>query len=261
MEQNRSRPDIEVKELVKIYPFVKVGIFARKKQKEILEKQQAMPHLTNEGVIAVQHINLSIPAGSFVSILGPSGCGKTTLLRMLSGLEKPSAGEVWFGERLMNGLPPEEWNAAMVFQTYNLYPHLTVFDNIAFPLRSLHIPREELEETVLEAAGLLQMDHLLDRLPGDLSGGEQQRVAIGRAIVRKPDVFLLDEPFSNLDAPLRSSLGSAIKKLHASLGATFLYVTHDEREAVSLGERILVMEEGTLVRDVPASQYFSTEAQ
>ncbi|MBP3520344.1 MAG: ATP-binding cassette domain-containing protein [Oscillospiraceae bacterium] len=261
MEQSRNSPDIELKELVKIYPFVKVGIFDRKRQREALEKQRAMPYLTNEGVIAVQHINLSIPAGSFVSILGPSGCGKTTLLRMLSGLEKPSAGEVWFGDRLMNGLPPEEWNAAMVFQSYNLYPHLTVFDNIAFPLRSLHMPREELEETVTGAAELLQIDHLLDRLPGDLSGGEQQRTAIGRAIVRKPDLFLLDEPFSNLDAPMRSALGAAIKRLHASLGATFLYVTHDEREAVSLGERILVMEEGKLVRDVPAGEYFSQQAE
>ena len=262
MDQTGNRPNIEIRDVTKIYPFVQVkGLFGRKQQREALERQRAMPHQTNEGVIALQHISLTVPAGTFLSILGPSGCGKTTLLRILSGLEAPTVGEVCFGNRVMNGLPPEEWNVAMVFQNYNLYPHFTVFDNIAFPLRSLHTPREELEQTVRETAQLLRIGDCLDRLPGDLSGGEQQRVAIARAIVRKPDLFLMDEPFSNLDAPLRSALGVVVKRLHASLGTTFLYVTHDEREAVSLGERVLVMEEGKLVRDVPANQYFPPEEE
>ncbi|MGN1015601.1 MAG: ABC transporter ATP-binding protein [Faecousia sp.] len=250
--------EIELSGIVKIYPFAQVrGLLGRKKQQELLAKQKAMPHTTNEGVVVLQKINLSIQPGEFVVILGPSGCGKTTLLRLIAGLEEPSLGEVRFDGKVMNGLPPEERDVAMVFQNYSLYPHLTAFDNIAFPLRNLHIPRGELEETVRHMAGLLQIEQCLDRLPSELSGGQLQRIAIARALVRKPQVFLMDEPFSNLDAPLRASLRAIVKRLHQELGTTFLYVTHDQNEALSLGERILVMREGQIVQDGSAAEVYN----
>ena len=250
--------EIELSGIVKIYPFAQVrGLLGRKKQQELLARQKAMPHTTNEGVVVLQKINLSIQPGEFVVILGPSGCGKTTLLRLIAGLEEPSLGQVRFDGKVMNGLPPEERDVAMVFQNYSLYPHLTAFDNIAFPLRNLHIPRGELEETVRNMAGLLQIEQCLDRLPSELSGGQLQRIAIARALVRRPQVFLMDEPFSNLDAPLRASLRAIVKRLHQELGTTFIYVTHDQNEALSLGERILVMREGQIVQDGSAAEVYN----
>lgn len=247
---------LELQDLVKIYPFAQVkGLFGRKQQKEILEKQRAMPYTTNEGVIAVQKVSLTIPEGTFVVLLGESGCGKTTLLRMIAGLERPTLGEVLFDGEPVTDLPPEERNVAMVFQNYSLYPHFTVFDNIAFPLRNLHMPREELEKTVFEAADMLKMRERLDHLPAQLSGGEQQRVAIARALVRKPEIFLMDEPFSNLDPPLRAELRAQVKRIHNVLGKTILYVTHDESEAFSLGERIIVMKDGMVVKDTTPQEY------
>lgn len=250
--------DIELDGLLKICPFAKTsGILGRKKQREILERQKAMPYTTDEGVIVLQHVSARIKAGEFVVLLGPSGCGKTTLLRLIAGLESPTLGEVRFNGQVMNGLPPEDRDVAMVFQNYSLYPHLTVFDNIAFPLRTAHIPREELEATVYGMAELLEMEDCLSRLPSELSGGQLQRVAIARALVRKPQVFLMDEPFSNLDAPLRAELRRQVKRIHQSLGTTFLYVTHDHNEALSLGQRILVMRDGWVVQDgTPAEIYF-----
>ncbi len=250
--------EIALSGIVKIYPFTQVrGLIGRKKQREFLERQKAMPHTTNEGVVVLQKINISIQPGEFVVLLGPSGCGKTTLLRLIAGLEDPSLGEVRFDGKVMNGLPPEQRDVAMVFQNYSLYPHLTAFDNIAFPLRNLHIPRGELEATVRHMAGLLQIEQCLDRLPSELSGGQLQRIAIARALVRRPQVFLMDEPFSNLDAPLRASLRAMVKRLHQELGTTFVYVTHDQNEALSLGERILVMREGQIVQDGSAAEVYN----
>ena len=250
--------EIALSGIVKIYPFTQVrGLIGRKKQRELLERQKAMPHTTNEGVVVLQKINISIQPGEFVVLLGPSGCGKTTLLRLIAGLEDPSLGEVRFDGKVMNGLPPEQRDVAMVFQNYSLYPHLTAFDNIAFPLRNLHIPRGELEATVRHMAGLLQIEQCLDRLPSELSGGQLQRIAIARALVRRPQVFLMDEPFSNLDAPLRASLRAMVKRLHQELGTTFVYVTHDQNEALSLGERILVMREGQIVQDGSAAEVYN----
>lgn len=249
--------DIELYNLVKIFPYIEIkGIFNRKKQRELLEQQQSMPYVTNEGVIVLQKINATIKSGEFVVLLGPSGCGKTTLLRMIAGLESPTLGEVRFDGVNVNSLPPEERDVAMVFQNYSLYPHLTVFDNIAFPLRTSHMPREKLEATVAEVAQMLDMEPYLGRLPAELSGGQLQRVAIARALVRKPKVFLMDEPFSNLDAPLRAELRHHVKKLHQALGTTFLYVTHDHNEALSLGQRIIVMKDGMIEQDgTPADIY------
>lgn len=253
--------EIALSGIVKIYPFVRIrGLIGRKKQRELLKRQKAMPHTTNEGVVVLQKINVNIRPGEFVVLLGPSGCGKTTLLRLIAGLEEPSLGQVRFDGKVMNGLPPEQRDVAMVFQNYSLYPHLTAFGNIAFPLRNLHIPRGELEATVRHMAQLLQIEQCLDRLPSELSGGQLQRIAIARALVRRPQVFLMDEPFSNLDAPLRASLRTMVKRLHQELGTTFVYVTHDQNEALSLGERILVMREGQIVQDGSAAEVYNRPA-
>ncbi len=242
--------ELELVDLVKIYPFAKVsGMLGRKRKAALLEKQRAMPYTTNEGVVAVQHFSAKIPAGEFLVLLGPSGCGKTTLLRMIAGLEEPTLGEVRFDGKRMNGLPPEEHDVAMVFQNYSLYPHLNVYDNIAFPLRTTHMPREELDQAVVSMAELLGLRACLVQRPSELSGGQLQRVAIARALVRRPQLFLLDEPFSNLDPPLRAALRTELKRIHATVGTTFIYVTHDQLEALSLGTRILVMKDGLLLQD------------
>ena len=248
---------IELKEVLKIFPYTEVkGLFGRKKKQELLDKQRSMPYTTNEGVVVLQHINLSIEDGEFVVLLGPSGCGKTTLLRIIAGLEEPTLGSVLFSGEDVTNLPPEERDIAMVFQNYSLYPHLSVFDNIAFTLRTQHMPREELNATVMEMGMLLGISECMDRLPSQLSGGQLQRVAIARALVRKPRVFLLDEPFSNLDAQLRASLRQLVRKIHDALGTTFIYVTHDQQEAVLLGQRIIVMRDGVILQDgTPAEIY------
>lgn len=257
-DRENTMPDIELRELLKIYPFAQVkGLLGRKKHMALLNQQKAMPYITNEGVIVLQHVSARIRTGEFVVLLGPSGCGKTTLLRLIAGLEEPTLGEVLFDGKCMNGVPPEDRDVAMVFQNFSLYPHLTAFDNIAFPLRNLHIPREELESTVTHMARLLNITDCLERLPSQMSGGQLQRVAIARALVRRPKVFLLDEPFSNLDAPMRSALRQQIKLLHKELGTTFLYVTHDQTEALSLGERILVMRDGIVVQDGTPSEIYN----
>ena len=248
---------IELKEVLKIFPYMEVkGLFNRKKKRDLLEKQRAMPYTTNEGVVVLQHVNASIEDGEFVVLLGPSGCGKTTMLRIIAGLEEPTLGEVYFDGKDVTNLPPEDRDVAMVFQNYSLYPHLSVYDNIAFTLRTQHMPREQLNRTVLEMGELLGISECMERLPSQLSGGQLQRVAIARALVRKPRVFLMDEPFSNLDAQLRASLRQLVKKIHAQLGTTFIYVTHDQQEAVLLGQRILVMRDGIILQDgTPAEIY------
>ena len=253
--------NIELKEVLKIFPYTEVkGILNRKKKQELLEKQRAMPYTTNEGVVVLQHINVTIGDGEFVVLLGPSGCGKTTMLRIIAGLEDPTLGEVYFDGQDVTHLPPEDRDVAMVFQNYSLYPHLSVFDNIAFTLRTQHMPREQLNKMVLEMCELLGISECIERLPSQLSGGQLQRVAIARALVRKPRVFLMDEPFSNLDAQLRASLRQLVKKIHAQLGTTFVYVTHDQQEAVLLGQRILVMRDGIILQDATPAEIYNEPA-
>lgn len=236
-----------LKNVLKIYPYTKVsGIFGRRKAREALAREKQNPYTTNEGVVAVQKFNLEVESGEFVVLLGPSGCGKSSVLRMIAGLEDVSAGEIYMDGALINDLKPEDRDVSMIFQNYSLYSHFTVYENLAFPLQNLHIPRDELDSMVRDAASVLNLSHLLDRRPKELSGGERQRVAIGRAIVRKPKLFLMDEPFSNLDAPLRQKLRLLIKDLHKKLGVTFIYVTHDQMEAFSIGEKIVVMRDGMI---------------
>ena len=196
------------------------------------------------GVTAVSDFCLEIADKEFIILVGPSGCGKSTTLRMIAGLEEISSGELYIGNRLVNDVAPKDRDIAMVFQNYALYPHMTVFENMAFGLKLRKTPKEEIKRRVDEAARILDIEHLLDRKPKALSGGQRQRVALGRAIVREPKVFLLDEPLSNLDAKLRAQMRTEISKLHHRLGTTFIYVTHDQTEAMTMGTRIVVMKNG-----------------
>jgi len=195
---------------------------------------------------ALRDIDLEVRAGECLVLLGPSGCGKTTLLRLLAGLETPDAGKLWIGDRVVNDLPPAERDVAMVFQNYALYPHFSVFENIAFPLRARHVAEAEIGPRVRKAAARLELDALLDRRPAQLSGGQQQRVALARAIVRNPVVYLMDEPLSNLDAQLRIQTRAELKRLQQELGTTTLYVTHDQGEAMTMGARVAVLRAGTI---------------
>jgi len=207
-------------------------------------------------VTAVRDLNIEIPDGEFLVFVGPSGCGKSTSLRMLAGLEEISEGEILIGDRVVNNVAPKDRDIAMVFQSYALYPHMTVYDNMAFGLRLRRTPKQVIDERVREVAASLGIEHLLDRRPRQLSGGQRQRVAVGRAIVREPAVFLLDEPLSNLDAKLRVEARNFISKLHQRLGTTFIYVTHDQVEAMTMGQRIAVMRAGELMQiDTPTTLY------
>jgi ABC-type sugar transport system ATPase subunit len=205
-------------------------------------------------------ISLEIAEGEFMILVGPSGCGKSTLLRMVAGLEEITAGEIRIGGKTVNHLPPRDREVAMVFQDYALYPHMTVAENMSFGLRLRRYPKDEIARRVEEAAGILQIKSLLGRTPRQLSGGQRQRVAIGRAIVRKPKVFLFDEPLSNLDAKLREEMRVEIAKLHQSLGATILYVTHDQTEAMTLGSRLAVMHGGRIQQAGSPAEVFSLPA-
>ena len=199
-----------------------------------------------DGTVAVNEFELSIADGEFMVFVGPSGCGKTTCLRILAGLESASSGRVLIGERVVNNVAPQARNVAMVFQSYALYPHMTVYNNLAFGLRNLKVPRKEVEERVRRGAEMLDLTPLLKRKPKQLSGGQRQRVALGRAIVREPAAFLMDEPLSNLDAQLRVQTRAEILKLQRRLGTTTVYVTHDQIEAMTMGDRIAVMNFGVL---------------
>ena len=204
----------------------------------------------------IHGIDLQIAHGEFVVFVGPSGCGKSTLLRMIAGLESISGGEVCIDGQVVNELPPRRRDIAMVFQDYALYPHKNLYDNMAFGLRLRGTPEAEIKQRVMDAAGLLKIEHMLQRKPRELSGGQRQRVAIGRAIVRQPKVFLFDEPLSNLDAQLRNEMRSEIKKLHQRLGATIIYVTHDQVEAMTLADRICVLQAGHKMQyDTPETIY------
>ena len=208
------------------------------------------------GVTAVSDFSLEIKDKEFLILVGPSGCGKTTTLRMIAGLEEITEGELFIGDRLVNDIAPKDRDIAMVFQNYALYPHMSVFDNMAFGLKLRKTPKEEIKRRVEEAARVLDITHLLDRKPKALSGGQKQRVALGRAIVREPKVFLLDEPLSNLDAKLRAAMRTELTKLHKRLGTTFVYVTHDQVEAMTMATRIVVMKDGLIQQvDTPQKLY------
>jgi multiple sugar transport system ATP-binding protein len=197
-------------------------------------------------VTALECFSLDVNSGEFMVLLGPSGCGKTTVLRCVSGLASPTSGEIYIGNEKVNDLPPKDRDVAMVFQNYSLYPHMNVYDNIAFPLKMRKMDKREIEERVMNIADLLNIDNLLNRKPREISGGQMQRVALGRALVRKPKIFLMDEPLSNLDAKLRTEMRIEIKKLQKKVGITTLYITHDQVEAMSMADIIGVMEKGKL---------------
>ena len=251
-QSNHSMSSITLKNIKKIYPITeeerKTNRKAAKKRKavETAPEEGFRPNLqiTDEGVVAVQEFNLEIKDKEFVVLVGPSGCGKSTTLRMIAGLEEISSGELYIGDKLSNIIAPRDRNIAMVFQNYSLYPHMTVYENMAFSLKLAKLPKEEIDRKVKEAARTLEITEILDRLPKALSGGQRQRVAIGRAIVRQPQVILMDEPLSNLDAKLRGQMRSEIIRLRQKIDTTFVYVTHDQVEAMTLGDRIVVMRDG-----------------
>lgn len=211
-------------------------------------------------VMAVKDFNIEIADKEFVVLVGPSGCGKTTTLRMIAGLEDISDGELYIGDKLVNDIAPKERDIAMVFQNYALYPHMTVYNNMAFGLKLKKFSKSDIDERVKKAAGILEIEDLLDRKPKALSGGQRQRVALGRAIVREPKVFLMDEPLSNLDAKLRVQMRTEIAKLHKTLQTTFIYVTHDQTEAMTMGTRLVIMKDGDIQQiDTPQKAYDNPE--
>ena len=217
---------------------------AKKKKGEEPEKKKVNLQITAEGVVAVQEFSLDIADKEFIVLVGPSGCGKSTTLRMVAGLEEISGGELYIGDRLVNDVAPKDRDIAMVFQNYALYPHMTVYDNMAFALKLRRTPKDQIDKAVKEAAEILDITQYLGRKPKALSGGQRQRVAIGRAIVREPQVLLMDEPLSNLDAKLRNQMRAEIIKLREKIQTTFIYVTHDQTEAMTLGDRIVIMKDG-----------------
>lgn len=231
--------EVKLKNLKKIYPATE----KRKKTNRDGEKRSNL-QITDKGVVAVQEFNLDIADQEFIVLVGPSGCGKSTTLRMIAGLEDITEGELWIGDKLMNDVEPKDRDIAMVFQNYALYPHMTVYENMAFSLKLKKTPKDVIDQKVREAAEILDITQYLDRKPKALSGGQRQRVAIGRAIVRDPAVFLMDEPLSNLDAKLRNQMRAEIIKLRQRINTTFVYVTHDQTEAMTLGDRIVIMKDG-----------------
>ena len=212
------------------------------------------------GVQAVYPLDLAIAHGEFAVLVGPSGCGKSTTLRMVAGLEEATAGTITIGDRVVNDVEPRDRNIAMVFQSYALYPHMTVRDNLAFGLKMRRLPKAEVGRKVADAAQMLGIGELLDRKPRALSGGQRQRVALGRALVRDPDVFLFDEPLSNLDAKMRVQMRTEIARIHHRLGATMVYVTHDQTEAMTLGQRIVVMKDGRVQQTAPPLELYERPA-
>ena len=233
---------LTLKNIKKVYPFN--GDDAKKKKKKGEPEKKNNLQITDEGVVAVQEFNLDIADKEFIVLVGPSGCGKSTTLRMIAGLEEISGGELYIGDRLVNDVAPKDRDIAMVFQNYALYPHMTVYENMAFALKLRHTPKDEIDRKVKEAAEILYITHYQGRKPKALSGGQRQRVAIGRAIVRNPQVMLMDEPLSNLDAKLRNQMRAEIIKLRERINTTFIYVTHDQTEAMTLGDRIVIMKDG-----------------
>ncbi len=235
---------LTLKNVKKIYPFNGDEAKKKKKKKGDEPEKKVNLQITDKGVVAVQEFNLEIADKEFIVLVGPSGCGKSTTLRMIAGLEEISEGELYIGDRLVNDVAPKDRDIAMVFQNYALYPHMTVYDNMAFALKLRHAPKDEIDKKVKEAAEILDITQYLGRKPKALSGGQRQRVAIGRAIVRDPQVMLMDEPLSNLDAKLRNQMRAEIIKLRERINTTFIYVTHDQTEAMTLGDRIVIMKDG-----------------
>ena len=237
--------EVRLVNIKKVYPFVSGEQKKSKKKKaDEPEKKKVNLQITDEGVVAVQAFNLDIKDKEFIVLVGPSGCGKSTTLRMVAGLEEISDGELYIDGKLMNDVAPKDRDIAMVFQNYALYPHMTVYDNMAFSLKLRHTPKDEIDRKVREAAEILDITQYLERKPKALSGGQRQRVAIGRATVRAPKVMLMDEPLSNLDAKLRNEMRAEIIKLRQRINTTFMYVTHDQTEAMTLGDRIVIMRDG-----------------
>ena len=245
--------EVILKNVRKVYPNTESK--KKKKKDEAVEKKNNL-EITDEGVVAVQDFNIDVADKEFIVLVGPSGCGKSTTLRMIAGLEEISGGELFIDGKQMNDVAPKDRDIAMVFQNYALYPHMTVYDNMAFGLKLRKKPKAEIDEKVKEAARILGLETYLQRKPKALSGGQRQRVALGRAIVREPKVFLLDEPLSNLDAKLRAQMRTEITKLHHRLATTFIYVTHDQVEAMTMGTRIVVMKDGFIQQvDAPQKLY------
>ena len=233
--------EVILKNIKKVYPHQEPA-----KKKKGSEETKTNLQITDEGVLAVQEFSLNIADKEFIVLVGPSGCGKSTTLRMVAGLEEISGGELYIDGKLMNDVAPKDRDIAMVFQSYALYPHMTVRENMAFPLKLKKYPKEEIRKRVDQAAEVLGITEYLDRKPKALSGGQRQRVAIGRAIVREPKVLLMDEPLSNLDAKLRNQMRAEIIKLRQRIDTTFIYVTHDQTEAMTLGDRIVIMKDGVI---------------
>ena len=249
---------LTLKNIKKIYPFSGDDTKKKKKKKgEEQEEKKVNLQITDKGVVAVQEFNLEIKDKEFIVLVGPSGCGKSTTLRMIAGLEEISEGELYIGDRLVNDVAPKDRDIAMVFQNYALYPHMTVYDNLAFALKLRHTPKDEIDKKVKEAAEILDITQYLGRKPKALSGGQRQRVAIGRAIVRNPQVMLMDEPLSNLDAKLRNQMRAEIIKLRERINTTFIYVTHDQTEAMTLGDRIVIMKDGFIQQIGTPQEVFS----
>ena len=265
--------NVTLKNVKKVYPFSGDDVKRNKKKEKQLEKlkkkdpdayanylerqeEKAKLQVTEQGVVAVQEFNLEIADKEFVVLVGPSGCGKSTTLRMIAGLEEISDGELWIGDKLVNDVAPKDRDIAMVFQNYALYPHMTVYENMAFALKLRHTPKDEVDRKVKEAAEILDITQYLGRKPKALSGGQRQRVAIGRAIVRDPKVMLMDEPLSNLDAKLRNQMRAEIIKMRERIDTTFVYVTHDQTEAMTLGDRIVIMKDGFIQQIGTPQQVF-----
>ncbi len=255
-----SMATVTLKDIKKVYPFSGEDAKKAKKKKKKNDDQPEKKvnlQITAEGVVAVQEFNLEIADKEFIVLVGPSGCGKSTTLRMVAGLEEISGGELYIGDRLVNDVAPKDRDIAMVFQNYALYPHMTVYDNLAFALKLRHTPKAEIDKKVKEAAEILDITQYLGRKPKALSGGQRQRVAIGRAIVRDPQVMLMDEPLSNLDAKLRNQMRAEIIKLRERINTTFIYVTHDQTEAMTLGDRIVIMKDGYIQQIGTPQQVFN----
>ena len=233
-----------LKDIMKIYPLSEDQKKKKTKKGEPKEEKKVNLQITDEGVVAVQQFNIDIKDKEFIVLVGPSGCGKSTTLRMIAGLEDISKGELYIDGRLVNDVEPKDRDIAMVFQSYALYPHMTVYENMAYPLRIAKLPKDVVDQKVREAAEILDITQYLDRKPRNLSGGQRQRVALGRAIVIRPEVLLMGEPLSNLDAKLRNQMRAEIIKLRQRIDTTFIYVTHDQTEAMTLGDRIVVMKDG-----------------
>jgi len=250
--------EVILKDIKKIYPITEDEKKERKKVKK--ESNVANLQVTKEGVVAVQEFNLDIKDKEFIVLVGPSGCGKSTTLRMVAGLEEITSGELSIDGKVVNDIPPKDRDIAMVFQNYALYPHMSVYDNMAFSLQMKKMPKAEIDKKVKEAAEILDITQYLKRKPKALSGGQRQRVAIGRAIVRNPKVLLMDEPLSNLDAKLRNQMRAEIIKLREKIDTTFIYVTHDQVEAMTLGDRIVVMKDGYIQQIGTPQEVFSHPA-